>query len=105
MGRRVDELRSTERYGGLGLTCLDHCLVLEELAFGCMGVTTTIAGNMLGTMPLLLAGSESQKQQYFSRLLANPSFVGSRVGRQPQLDPGVLQDDLEHAEIGVDGVR
>ena len=26
-----------EEYGGLGLSCLDHCLILEEIACGCAG--------------------------------------------------------------------
>ena len=39
-----------EAYGGLGLGCLAHCLVLEEISYGCTGVNTTLAANMLGTM-------------------------------------------------------
>jgi acyl-CoA dehydrogenase len=37
-----------EAYGGLGLSCLAHCLVLEEISYGCTGVNTTLAANMLG---------------------------------------------------------
>ena len=40
-----------EAYGGLGLACLSHCLVLEEISYGCTGINTTLAGNMLGSMP------------------------------------------------------
>jgi acyl-CoA dehydrogenase len=64
-----------EAYGGLGLSCLSHCLVLEEISYGCTGINTTMAGNMLGTMPLLLAGTEEQKKHYFARLLAEPIFA------------------------------
>jgi acyl-CoA dehydrogenase len=64
-----------EANGGLGLSCLSHCLVLEELAWGCMGVATTMEGNMLGSMPLVLAGSEEQKKEYFGRLLGKPIFA------------------------------
>jgi acyl-CoA dehydrogenase len=62
-------------YGGLGLSCLDHCLVLEEISFGCTGINTTLAGNMLGSMPLMLAGTEEQKKEYLGRLLAQPIFA------------------------------
>jgi acyl-CoA dehydrogenase len=62
-------------HGGLGLSCLDHCLLLEEISFGCVGINTTLAGNMLGAMPLVLAGSEEQKQEYFGRLLQKPIFA------------------------------
>src|SRR4051794_8210974 len=46
-----------ETYGGLGLSCLTHSLILEEVAWACAGVNTTLAANMLGAMPLLIAGS------------------------------------------------
>jgi len=64
-----------ESVGGLGLSCLSHCLMMEELSYGCMGINTTIAGNMLGSMPLILAGTEAQKQNYLGRLLAKPIFA------------------------------
>ena len=64
-----------ESYGGLGLSCLSHCLVLEEISYGCTGVKTTMAANVLGTMPVMLAGTEEQKKKYFGRLLAEPIFA------------------------------
>src|SRR4051794_41524949 len=64
-----------EAYGGLGLSCLSHCLVLEEISYGCTGVNTTMAGNMLGTMPIIIAGTDAQKKEYFGRLLAEPIFA------------------------------
>src|SRR5215475_7393282 len=64
-----------ESYGGLGLSCLSHCLVLEEISYGCTGVNTTLAANMLGAMPIILAGSEEQKKSCFGRLLAEPIFA------------------------------
>ena len=64
-----------EAYGGLGLTCLSHCLVLEEISFGCTGVNTTLAGNSLGVMPIIIAGTDEQKKEYFGRLLAAPIFA------------------------------
>jgi acyl-CoA dehydrogenase len=59
-----------EAYGGLGLSCLTHSLILEEIAWACAGVNTTLAGNMLGAMPLLIAGTEDQKQRYLRPLTA-----------------------------------
>src|SRR6202142_2726024 len=64
-----------EAYGGLGLTCLSHCLVLEEIAYGCTGINTTMAGNMLGAMPIIITGTEEQRKEYFGRLLAEPIFA------------------------------
>ncbi len=62
-------------YGGLGLGCLDHCLLDEEIAYGCLGVNTTLAANMLGSMPLLIAGSDEQKSKYLSMLVNEPVYA------------------------------
>src|SRR5215471_6823160 len=59
-----------EAYGGLGLSCLTHSLILEEVAWACAGVNTTLAANMLGSMPLLIAGNEEQKKKWLSMLIA-----------------------------------
>jgi acyl-CoA dehydrogenase len=55
-----------EAYGGLGLSCLTHSLILEEVSWACLGVNTTLAANMLGVMPLLIAGSDAQKKKYLN---------------------------------------
>jgi acyl-CoA dehydrogenase len=64
-----------ESAGGPGLSCLDHCLILEEVAYGCSGVNTSMAAQMLGAMPLLVAGSPEQQRKYFGRLLEAPLFA------------------------------
>jgi acyl-CoA dehydrogenase len=63
-----------EAYGGMGLSCLDHCLIMEEGAYGCAGVNTSASANMLGAMPLILAGTEEQKQKYLGWLVKEPIF-------------------------------
>jgi acyl-CoA dehydrogenase len=65
-----------EAYGGLGLSCLTHSLLLEEIAYACAGVNTTLAANMLGALPLLIAGSDEQKRKYFGQLLAGDGRGG-----------------------------
>ncbi|GAB4568417.1 MAG: acyl-CoA dehydrogenase family protein [Haliangiales bacterium] len=64
-----------EEYGGLGATCLDHCLVLEEVSYGCLGFNTSMSANMLGAMPLIIAGSEEQKKKYLGRLCDEPVYA------------------------------
>ena len=64
-----------EAYGGLGGSCLDNCLVQEEVAFGCAGMNTSMAANSLGSMPLLIAGTDEQKKKYLSRLTGELSFA------------------------------
>ena len=61
-------LEIPEAYGGLGVSCLTHGIIQEEVAYGCCAVNTTLAANMLGALPLLIAGTEAQKQKYLGLL-------------------------------------
>ncbi len=63
-----------EAYGGLGGSCLDDCLVQEEISFGCSGINTSMAANSLGATPLLVAGTDEQKREYLSRLTSELEF-------------------------------
>lgn len=63
-----------EAYGGLGGSCLDNCLVQEEVSYGCSGINTSMAANSLGATPLLVAGSDEQKREYLSRLTSELTF-------------------------------
>ncbi|HEY5669071.1 MAG TPA: acyl-CoA dehydrogenase family protein [Anaerolineales bacterium] len=57
-----------ERYGGGGITDLfTHCLVDEEIFWGCAGIATILGGTSLCATPILLAGTEEQKEKYLSR--------------------------------------
>jgi acyl-CoA dehydrogenase len=49
--------------GGSGLGLLDQCLIVEELARACGGMTTTINANCLALEPILLGGTPEQKQR------------------------------------------
>src|SRR5215471_5125668 len=52
-----------EELGGLGITDeLTNCIITEELSWGCAGVATVLGGTHLASIPILLAGSDEQKQ-------------------------------------------
>lgn len=59
-------------YGGPGLGEFENALVVEELAYGCTGIQTSILANVLALTPIKLGGSEEQKQKYLGRLAAEP---------------------------------
>jgi alkylation response protein AidB-like acyl-CoA dehydrogenase len=62
----------SEQYGGAGITdTLSHCLVMEEIAWGCAGVATIFGGNSLVVIPLILMGNEEQKEKYLPRFCEN----------------------------------
>ena len=53
-----------EEYDGVGADALATCIVIEEIARACASTSLIPAVNKLGTMPLLLAGSDELKAKY-----------------------------------------
>lgn len=67
-------------YGGVGATAFEEVLVSEELAFGCSGISTSVGTNGLGALPIILAGSEEQKQHWLGeRLIDKGQFCSYGV--------------------------
>jgi acyl-CoA dehydrogenase len=65
----LTSLSVPEEYGGLGLSLFEECLVGEELAWGCSGISTATLINNLALLPILIAGNEEQKQTYCGRIV------------------------------------
>ncbi|MGD0718504.1 MAG: acyl-CoA dehydrogenase family protein [Thermoplasmata archaeon] len=57
-------------YGGSGLSLMDQCLIVEELAQGCGGMTTSIIANCLALEPILLSGTEEQRKRFLTPFCA-----------------------------------
>jgi acyl-CoA dehydrogenase len=68
-------LEVPKEFGGAGLGVLDSILILEELNYGCAGITNALAANGLATVPLLVAGNDEQKKQYLGQLAKEFSFA------------------------------
>jgi alkylation response protein AidB-like acyl-CoA dehydrogenase len=78
-----------EEYGGAGADALATAIVIEEVARACASTSLVPAVNKLGTLPLLLVGSEELKRRYlppvargeamFSYCLSEPE-AGSDAG-------------------------
>ncbi len=64
-----------EEYGGLGGGTMENCLAVEQLAMGCIAVTTTYAASALGGYPILLFGTEEQKKHYLPDIAAGKKLV------------------------------
>ena len=56
-----------EEYGGPGLDSISIAAIYEELGKGCAGIATSLAANSLATAPVLIAGTEEQKQMLMQR--------------------------------------
>ncbi|MGI8674060.1 MAG: acyl-CoA dehydrogenase family protein [Thermoleophilaceae bacterium] len=57
-----------EEYGGGGLGTLDGVIIEEEIAWGCSGISTSLACNGLACAPVALGGSEEIKRRYLGML-------------------------------------
>ncbi len=58
-----------EEHGGLGLSLFEECLVNEQLAWGCSGMSTAITINGLGMLPILIGGNDELKKKYSERIV------------------------------------
>jgi alkylation response protein AidB-like acyl-CoA dehydrogenase len=66
-----------EEFGGSGsIEAMTYALIAEELGFGDGALAMNIIGSMIGPITVMLAGSESQKQEHI------PPFCDSRHGYQ-----------------------
>ncbi len=78
--KKMDEvglfnLSIPEQYGGPGVDALSYSIIFEEIARGCAGVATCANGNALALYPLLLGGSEEQKESFLPRICEEGSLV------------------------------
>ena len=61
-----------EEYGGIGDTdrTMNMVLVTEEVSKACGGIALAFAGTALGTLPIIIAGSEEQKAKFLPAIAA-----------------------------------
>jgi alkylation response protein AidB-like acyl-CoA dehydrogenase len=57
-----------EQYGGLGSSEVSILMTIEELAKACATTALLLCVQQLGALPILLAGTEEQKQRFIPRL-------------------------------------
>lgn len=68
-----------KEYGGLGLGCLEHALILEEFWRAEPGLAQVLAQTVFGTDMLLLFGSEEQKKKYLSPIVKGEWVTGFAI--------------------------
>lgn len=57
-----------EEYGGPGMGLLEEAILAEELGWACTGIGTALGVNSLAAWPIILFGTEEQKQKYLTRM-------------------------------------
>lgn len=90
-------LRVPEANGGLGLGVLDESIVVEEIAWGCMGITTILMASELGITPLVLFGSDEQRERFLAPLTGGSARLAAFALSEPDAgsDVGALRTRAE----------
>ena len=79
--------------GGLGLGCLEASMLAEEIAWGCTGIGTAMEANQLATSPVIMFGTEEQKQKYLGMLVEGLDDEGRpRMAAYAVTEPGAGSD-------------
>ena len=91
-----------EEYGGGGLTdVLTHCLVQEELCFGCAGIGNLITSGGFYAAPVLALGTEKQKRRWVEPLAGRRPPLGAVAITEPAV--GSDAASIQTAAARVDG--
>jgi butyryl-CoA dehydrogenase len=64
-----------KEYGGSGGGVIDLCICVEELSRACGGVGVLYAVNALGTFPVLVGGTEEQKQRFLRPIATGQKLI------------------------------
>lgn len=99
----LSSLSIPEEYGGVGLNLLESCIVVEELAWGCAGMATSIMCNDLGLAPILLAGSGAQKKEWLGACASDFKLVSFCLS-EPEAGSDVAGLQLHAEKDGEDYV-
>src|SRR5512147_1093573 len=97
-----------KEYGGEGGGAMDLCLVVEQLARACGGMGVAYAVNALGSFPVILGGTEAQKQRWLPGIAAGDKLISFGLSeRDAGSDAGSMttkaEKDGDHYVI--DGVK
>jgi len=64
-----------KEYGGAGAGVMNLCIVVEELSRACGGVGVMFAVNALGSFPILVGGTEEQKQEWLPKIATGEKLI------------------------------
>jgi alkylation response protein AidB-like acyl-CoA dehydrogenase len=64
-----------EKYGGSEMGLFSLCLVIEEIAKVCASTSVVLLVHELGTTPIMLAGSDEQKDKYLPKLSSGEHLI------------------------------
>jgi acyl-CoA dehydrogenase len=78
-------------------------MIVEELAYGCTGIQTSITANTLAATPILLGGSHEQKKKYLGMLTEAP-LLAAYATSEPNAGSDVAGMQCKFKKVGDDYV-
>jgi len=97
-----------EEYGGQSAGVLDLCVVVEELSRACGGVGVAYAVNALGSFPIILGGTEEQKQRWLPAVASGEKLIAFGLSEMASgSDAGSLRTraELDGDEYVINGAK
>ncbi|MBE0591181.1 MAG: acyl-CoA dehydrogenase family protein [Gemmatimonadales bacterium] len=64
-----------KEYGGMGGGVLDLCIVVEEFSRACGGMGVGFAVNALGSFPIIVGGTDEQKERWLPGIAAGEKLI------------------------------
>ncbi|MGW1680054.1 acyl-CoA dehydrogenase family protein [Saccharopolyspora sp. NPDC002376] len=71
-----------EQYGGDGADATAAAIAVEEVARACASSSTILTSNKLGVTPLLLFGTEEQKQRYLPEVASGKALMAYAISER-----------------------
>ena len=88
------------QYGGDGADALATVLIIEEVARVCGASSLIPAVNKLGSLPLILSGTEAQKQRWLPQLVAGKGFSYALSESEAGSDASAIRTKVERTADG-----
>jgi alkylation response protein AidB-like acyl-CoA dehydrogenase len=85
-----------EAYGGHSAGVLDLCVVVEQLSRACGGVGVAYAVNALGSFPIVIGGTEEQKERWLPQVATGDKLIAFGLSEKASgSDAGSLRTRAE----------
>jgi alkylation response protein AidB-like acyl-CoA dehydrogenase len=85
-----------KEHGGMGGGVLDLCMVVEEFSRACGGMGVGYAVNALGSFPIIVAGTDEQKQRFLPDIAAGEKLIAFGLSEKDAgSDAGSMQTKAE----------
>ena len=88
-----------EEYGGPGVDKISQALIVEEVARGCAGISTSMEANSLSSYPILVGGSEELKKRFLPRLTDGGEYAAFAL-TEPQGGSDVMGTKTTIERVG-----